>query len=71
MIKSIRSIIEKAYLEYPTIKRTEWVQKWPGQAVLCVDQIYWTSEVHEVFLANKSGQMRIHQAFLTVISYIV
>ncbi|XP_050526602.1 dynein axonemal heavy chain 12 isoform X2 [Daktulosphaira vitifoliae] len=65
MIKSIRSIIEKAFKEYPTINRTDWVQKWPGQAILCVDQIFWTSEVHELFLENKPGQMKSHLTFLT------
>lgn len=66
MIKSIRTSIENAFIEYPTIKRTLWVQKWPGQSVLCVSQIFWTTEVHEVLNVKKPDQMRNYHTFLTV-----
>lgn len=55
-----------AFHEYPTIDRTLWVQKWPGQSVLCVTQMYWTSEVHSVFDKKTAGQMRKYHTFLTV-----
>ncbi|GAU94329.1 hypothetical protein RvY_06121 [Ramazzottius varieornatus] len=47
MISSIRDVIAKALQDYAVVPRKEWVVKWPGQAVLCVSQTYWTSEVHQ------------------------
>lgn len=66
MVITIRNLIENAYNEYPTIERTMWVQKWPGQCVLSVSQMFWTAEVHDVFIVQKSGQMQNYHKFLTV-----
>lgn len=66
MVASIKNSIESAHYEYPTIERTTWVQNWPGQSVLCVSQMFWTAEVHDVFIVQKSGQMRNYHKFLTV-----
>lgn len=67
MIVSIKKSIEDAFYEYPTVERTAWVQQWPGQCVLCVSQIFWTAEVHDIFIIQKSGQMRNYHKFLTVL----
>ena len=37
---------------YKNIERVKWVTAWPGQAVLCVSQFYWTQEIH---IAIKAG----------------
>ena len=46
-------VIEKALVSYAEVPRVEWVVDWPGQAVLCVSQKYWTAFVHE---AIRGGQ---------------
>uniref|UniRef100_A0A803YSM1 Dynein axonemal heavy chain 12 n=1 Tax=Meleagris gallopavo TaxID=9103 RepID=A0A803YSM1_MELGA len=48
MLKSIHSVIAKSRMAYLETERKSWVLEWPGQVVLCVSQMFWTSEVHEV-----------------------
>ena len=33
--------------------RNQWVCSWAGQAVLCISQLYWTSQITEI-LSGKS-----------------
>ena len=40
--------------------RTDWVKKWPGQAVLCVTQKYWTDEVEKALSTGPEvGENRV------------
>jgi dynein heavy chain len=41
----------EAYAQSP---RTEWMIQWPGQVVLCIGSLYWTSETEE---ALRTGTM--------------
>lgn len=46
MVVSVRDQILKSFKNYFLIARTVWVQRWPGQIVLCVSQMHWTANVH-------------------------
>ena len=43
----IVQVIEESMAAYVDSNREEWVVSWPGQAVLCVSQSYWTTYVTE------------------------
>lgn len=66
MIISIRDVIEKSFSAYAVEPRTEWVQNWPGQVVLCVSQIYWTAEVHAVLQKKSVWAVKDYHNSLTV-----
>uniref|UniRef100_H2Z3M7 Dynein axonemal heavy chain 7 n=1 Tax=Ciona savignyi TaxID=51511 RepID=H2Z3M7_CIOSA len=52
MLKSVRDVIIRANQAYQEVERHVWVTEWPGQVVLYVSQMYWTSEVHEALQSN-------------------
>ncbi|EGD83038.1 dynein heavy chain 2 [Salpingoeca rosetta] len=61
MISSLRKVISESLKAYAKTSRNQWVQDWPGQVVLAVSSIFWTSNVEEA-LASKKGL----EAFLAV-----
>ncbi|GBM99385.1 Dynein heavy chain 7, axonemal [Araneus ventricosus] len=58
MLSSIKKVVSDALESYPTKPRDEWVLEWPGQAVLCCSQSYWTAEMHE---AIKGGSKALQE----------
>ncbi|CEM30102.1 unnamed protein product [Vitrella brassicaformis CCMP3155] len=44
MVDSTKFQCFEAFRDYQTKPRIQWLQDWPGQAILCVDQIVWTDE---------------------------
>nr|CAH7749860.1 unnamed protein product [Callosobruchus chinensis] len=46
MVISVKDQILRSFKSYLILPRTVWVQKWPGQVVLCVSQMHWTFNVH-------------------------
>ncbi|XP_054071997.1 dynein axonemal heavy chain 12 isoform X1 [Rissa tridactyla] len=55
MLRSIRDVIARSRMAYLVTERKRWVLEWPGQVVLCVSQMFWTSEVHEVLCSGPQG----------------
>ena len=55
MRDSLKDVIKRSFEDYQASPREEWVVKWPGQAVICVDSMYWTSEVEA---AIKNGELK-------------
>eukprot|EP00056_Hartaetosiga_gracilis_P013585 m.226506 g.226506 ORF g.226506 m.226506 type:complete len:4004 (+) comp13864_c0_seq2:104-12115(+) len=55
MRTSVKEQIVNALEAYNKEKRTEWVQKWPGQVVICVGQTYWTTGVHKAITNGQKG----------------
>jgi dynein heavy chain len=47
MIISVRHVFILANDDYTKKARKDWVKEWPGQIVLGVTQMFWTSEVQE------------------------
>eukprot|EP00762_Andalucia_godoyi_P000179 ANDGO_02454.mRNA.1 Dynein-1-beta heavy chain len=47
MKSSLTKITVDSVEDFAKSAHHEWVLRWPGQIVLCTDQIYWTSETTE------------------------
>ena len=57
MRMSLKMQTQQSIADYYNSERTEWVQRWPGQVVLAVDQIDWTKGVEDVFADMREGKM--------------
>ncbi|XP_033097643.1 dynein heavy chain 7, axonemal-like isoform X2 [Anneissia japonica] len=55
MITSLHKVIGEADVAYANNERVKWVVSWPGQAVLCVSQRYWTSDIHKAIQAGQKA----------------
>lgn len=67
MRSSNRYITKKAIFDYGKMKelpRPEWILMYQGMICLAGSQIWWTSEVEEVFHRVKSGNKRAMKQFL-------
>jgi len=52
----------KAYMTDP---RVWWVREWPGQVVICMNQIYWTAEVHKTIRGGFHGVKEYHEKLMS------
>nr|Q923J6.2 RecName: Full=Dynein axonemal heavy chain 12; AltName: Full=Bm259 [Rattus norvegicus] len=61
MLRSIHDVIAASRLAYPESARKDWVREWPGQVVLCVSQMFWTSETQEVISGGNEGLKKYYK----------
>ncbi|XP_078413797.1 dynein axonemal heavy chain 3 [Cetorhinus maximus] len=47
MLSSIKHVIKEGISHYVQLPRRKWVLQWPGQVVISVSTVYWTSQVSE------------------------
>ncbi|XP_024941329.1 dynein heavy chain 7, axonemal [Cephus cinctus] len=55
MKKSVRAQVIRAKDAYLKKSRSRWVLEWPGQTVLCISQLYWTTDVTSSFPKGPDG----------------
>lgn len=60
MKSSLRRITRQSVEDFAASEHFKWVLKWPGQVVICTDQIYWTREVTAVLEAGE-GAAGLHR----------
>ena len=64
MIKTLSGITYEAMMDYETAVRNEWVLKWAGQIVLCVNLIHWTLGVEKAIEDYENDGMAKYENFL-------
>lgn len=52
MRQTMKDVIKKSFDAYVKSERIDWVLEWPGQAIICVDCMYWTVEGAEAVKTN-------------------
>ena len=64
MILSLKDVMQKAVKAYADDPRPKWVVEWPGQMVIAVSSIYWTTDVTN---AIENGTLNVRGG--VIISY--
>jgi dynein heavy chain len=52
MRTSLKQVTRDAFIAYATSERVPWIVFWPGQVVLCISSMYWTSEMGAAIRAD-------------------
>jgi dynein heavy chain, axonemal len=70
MRKSLSQACKDSLHQYYNMKRTEWVKNWPGQIILAVDQIDWTTGVEDA-IPKEDGLLEYRNTLTAQIEDIV
>eukprot|EP00398_MALV-I-01_sp_L67-1_P000742 gene742-313_t len=73
MRHAIKLNIDQSHREYPNEKRTEWVKKWPGMVIICVDMVFWTRETEaalDTMAPVADGGMNNHKAMDDYLAFL-
>lgn len=70
MRKTLRKLVSESLAEYYVTKRVDWTGNWPGQIVLAVDQIDWTTGVEKA-LTKENGLQNYWQTLQDQIEDVV
>ncbi|KAI9202130.1 dynein heavy chain and region D6 of dynein motor-domain-containing protein [Polychytrium aggregatum] len=71
MLRSVHSVMEEAYIAYPQKPRAQWVLDWPGQVILCVSSIFWTSDAEKAIEGGKKGLENFHAKLNSDLSDVI
>ncbi|KAF0700736.1 Aste57867_8791 [Aphanomyces stellatus] len=65
MRKSVAYHVDLSMADYPTKDRLQWVQQWPGQVVLAINQTVWTASTEAALVGGGCmDPLRAHLAML-------
>jgi len=54
MLETLHDVVLRSAEDYPLKKFTEWLKMWPGQVVIAVFSLFWTTEVSQGLAAEGS-----------------
>jgi dynein heavy chain len=56
MRDTVKDVLRKSFDDLARTPRLQWVAKWPGQAVLAVDCMYWTHNTAKAIVRSTLDQ---------------
>ena len=64
MKRSLKSICKDSLAAYHKVERTTWVRQWPGQIILAVNSVHWTTEVEQAIKEFGKDGLEIYKTQL-------
>ncbi|XP_063845652.1 dynein axonemal heavy chain 7-like isoform X5 [Scylla paramamosain] len=68
---SIKKVVESCMEAYTTKLREDWALEWPGQAVLCVSQTFWTTHVSRCMVEGSEEMEKYYELCNSQIEKVV